>query len=157
MSKILFRQLDEQSHRTIRSGSLVVAFIAAIFLFGNPAEAQQPRNPLPPNRPTMPTVDPFNMPPVYSGDPMRTKAENKRLAYLNAERQKSLVIQTNRLVKLASELQAQINGDQHSPLTPDQVRQFQEVEKLAHNIREKMSTSVRPAPALDSGPFMSPR
>ena len=102
-------------------------------------------------------MDPFNMPPVTYGDPMRTKQDAKRLAYLNAERQKNLVAETNRLVKLASELHEQINGDSHSPLTPDQVRRFQEIEKLAHNIRDKMSASLNPAPSFDSGPFIPGR
>ncbi len=81
--------------------------------------------------------------------------EAKRINALNAERQKSLVSDTNKLVKLTSELNAQINGTHPASLTESQLHMVAEIEKLAHNIREKMCTSVRggqfgmPAPSLN--------
>jgi hypothetical protein len=150
MGSVLSRQSVKRSHR--EAGAALTAFAVAMFLFGTAAIAQRNNPPPPPPRPVVPSMDPFNMPPVIYGDPTRTKQDEKRLAYLNAERHKTLVAATNRLVKLAGELQAQINSEPQTPLTPDQVRQFQEIEKLAHNIRDKMSTSVRPAPSFDSGP-----
>src|SRR5579871_5996308 len=74
-------------------------------------------------RPTLPNIDPLDMPPVYDGgDPMKAKADAKRIQYLNTERQKLMVAETNRLVKLAADLNAQVNGEQHGQITPDQVR-----------------------------------
>lgn len=136
----------------------VGVIVSGVVAAGLQGYGQQQRNIPPPSpRPTLPNYDPLDMPPVYAGgDPIRAKADARRLQYLNVERQKSMVADTNRLVKLASDLNAQVNGEQHGQLTPDQVKQLAEIEKLAHNIREKMSTSVRPAPGFESQPVMLP-
>jgi len=76
--------------------------------------------------------------------------QEKRLKALNAERQKSMVAETNRLVKLAAELNAEVNGPHPRELSADQLRKVAEIEKLARNIREKMCTSVKAAPAIPS-------
>ena len=51
-------------------------------------------------------------------DPIETE---KRLRALNAERQKSMVSDTNKLLKLASELNAEINRENPDSLTPAQL------------------------------------
>jgi hypothetical protein len=98
-------------------------------------------------------LDERQPPPLGPNDPM---ALEKRLKALNAERQKAMVADTNKLVKLAAALNAEINGKHSGELTPDQLRQVAEIEKLAHNIKEKMCTSVRPAPMMQQPPLMSP-
>ena len=70
----------------------------------------------------------------------------KRINALNAQRQKALVADTQRLVKLASELNAEINSSHQAQLTPDQLRTIAEIEKLAHSVKQKMSTPVAPPP-----------
>ncbi len=72
----------------------------------------------------------------------------KRLKALNAERQKAMIADTNKLVKLVAELSAETNEKHPGELEPDQLRQIAEIEKLAHSIKEKMCTSVRPAPMM---------
>jgi hypothetical protein len=62
---------------------------------------------------------------------------------LNAERQKALVADTNKLLKLVRDLDAEIGAANPDSLTPDQLRRIAEIEKLAHSVKEKMSTSVR--------------
>jgi hypothetical protein len=73
---------------------------------------------------------------------------DKLLRALNAERQKSLVSDTNKLLRLVNELSAEIARANPGSLTPDQLRRVAEIEKLAHNVKEKMSTSVRGGPAF---------
>lgn len=81
----------------------------------------------------------------------------KRLDALNAERQKSLVSDTNKLLNLTAELNAQINSTRPDKLTEAQIRMVAEIEKLARNIREKMCTSVKPAPQFGiPGPGLIP-
>ena len=75
-----------------------------------------------------------------NGDPVE---QEKRLRALNAERQKSLVADTNKLLKLARELEDEVDHTNPDTLTPAQLRKVGEIEKLAHSIKEKMSTSVR--------------
>ncbi|MGA2167001.1 MAG: hypothetical protein ABSG62_02240 [Terracidiphilus sp.] len=72
----------------------------------------------------------------------------KRLRALNAERQKSMVSDTNKLLKLASELNAEISGENPDSLTPAQLSKLAEIEKLAHRVKDKMSTSVRGVPVF---------
>jgi hypothetical protein len=67
----------------------------------------------------------------------------KRLRALNAERQKSLVSDTGKLLKLMQELNSEVAAGNADELTPAQLRKVAEIEKLAHSVKDKMSTSVR--------------
>lgn len=87
------------------------------------------------------------------GDPVM---QEKRLNALNAERQKSLVSDTNKLVKLVAELNAEINGPHPASLTDEQVKKLAEIEKLAHSIREKMSSPVNGIPQMNAPAVIIP-
>lgn len=79
-------------------------------------------------------------------DDRDSEEREKQLRALNAERQKSLVADTNKLLRLAAELNAEINSANADSLTLDQLHKLTEIEKLAHSVKEKMSTSVRAMP-----------
>jgi hypothetical protein len=70
----------------------------------------------------------------------------RRLRVLNEERQKSMVSDTEKLLKLAQELNTEIGSGDQPSLTPIQVRKVADIEKLAHNIRQKMSISFAAGP-----------
>jgi hypothetical protein len=70
--------------------------------------------------------------------------KEKRLRALNAARQKSMVSDSNKLLKLAGELNAEVSRANPESLTRAQLRKLGEIEKLARGVKEKMSTSVRP-------------
>jgi hypothetical protein len=74
--------------------------------------------------------------------------EEKALRALNVARQKSLVADTDRLVRLVNELNAEIARTNPDSLTAAQLRKVAEIEKLAHNVKDKMSTSLRGLPAF---------
>jgi len=74
--------------------------------------------------------------------------EEKILRSLNAVRQKSMVADTDRLVRLVNELNAEIARTNPDSLTAAQLRKVAEIEKLAHNVKDKMSTSLRGLPAF---------
>jgi hypothetical protein len=75
--------------------------------------------------------------------------ENERLLHaLNADRQKSLVSDTNKLLRLVNELNAEIARANSDSLTPAQLNKLAEIEKLAHSVKDKMSTSVLAIPAF---------
>ena len=80
----------------------------------------------------------------------------KQLRALNAERQKLLVADTNKLLRLVSQLNAEIASEHPAVLTPEQLRKIAEIEKLAHSVKDKMSTSVRGTPAFQP-PFQPVR
>jgi hypothetical protein len=67
---------------------------------------------------------------------------------MNAERQKSMVSDAAKLLQLVTELNAEIEREKPESLTPSEVRQLANIEKLARNVKEKMSTSVR-VPSLN--------
>jgi hypothetical protein len=83
------------------------------------------------------TVDP--MLPMVDGtlDP-----NMRQLRMLNAARQKSMVSDAAKLLKLARQLDDEIAASHGSPLTPEQLRKIAKIEKLAHNVKMDMSTAV---------------
>jgi hypothetical protein len=71
----------------------------------------------------------------------------RRLRAYNAERQKSMVSDANKLLKLARELDDEVSRTKPDSLTAAQLRKVAEIEKLARSVREKMSASVPTSPA----------
>ncbi len=78
--------------------------------------------------------------------------QQERLRALNRERQKSMVSDTNKLLKLATELDAEIGVQNPVSLTPAQMRKLAEIEKLAHNVKDKMSYSAGGPPVTQPQP-----
>jgi hypothetical protein len=68
--------------------------------------------------------------------------EQQRLKALNAARQKSMVSDTNKLLRLVNELNEEIARGKADTPTPAQLHKVAEIEKLARNVKEKMSTPV---------------
>ena len=73
----------------------------------------------------------------------------KQMRALNAERQKELVSDTDKLLKLARELHAEIAAGGSDSLTPAQLQKIASIEKLARDVKQKMKLSVQaPGPPL---------
>jgi hypothetical protein len=70
----------------------------------------------------------------------------KMLKMLNAARQKSMVSDADKLLKLARELDEEIAAAKPDSLTPSQLGRIARIEKLAHNVKVAMSTSVGGGP-----------
>lgn len=83
-----------------------------------------------------------------TAEPGTPPYEQKRLRLLNAAQHKSMVSDTDRLLKLVNELNAEINNSVPTALTPEQLRMVVEIEKLAHSVKDKMRTSVQGTPTL---------
>jgi hypothetical protein len=71
----------------------------------------------------------------------------RRLRALNEMRQKSIVSDTNKLLQLANELNAEIGDANSEALTPGQLHKLATIEKLAHSVKDKMSTPIVGVPA----------
>ncbi len=56
----------------------------------------------------------------------------------NTERQKRLVNDTERLVSLTNQLKAAIASSGAEALTPEMLRQMDEIEKLARSVKNRM-------------------
>jgi hypothetical protein len=76
-------------------------------------------------------------------DPNNSAEAEKRLRMINAERQKTMVADTDKLLKLAKELNEEVTHSNSGELSAGQLRKVAEIEKLAHNVRDKMIMSVR--------------
>jgi hypothetical protein len=64
-------------------------------------------------------------------------AEKTRLAR-NVDRQKRLVSDTQRLLTLANELKTEVASSGTETITPEMLRQMDEIEKLARSVKDRM-------------------
>ena len=87
---------------------------------------------------------PFGNPPPNDDNPFVQRQMNA----LNAERQKALVSDAAKLLKLAQELNAEVETSKSDSLSSDQMRKIANIEKLAHNVKQKMSESVITGPSM---------
>jgi hypothetical protein len=76
--------------------------------------------------------------PVAPRDERTVKMEDEQAKLRNAERQKKLVEETTRLLALANELKAAVDKSDKNTLSLDVVRKADEIEKLAHSVKERM-------------------
>lgn len=110
-------------------------------LLALPGGAQYPtQRTSPPQMPTL--TNPMAGPYSNIGDPDPVQTE-KRLQALNALRQVSMVSDTNKLLKLARELDDEIRQSDSGSLDLAELAKVAEIEKLARKVREKMGQSMR--------------
>jgi hypothetical protein len=133
----------------VRRLTLALCAAGAMAACGASSHAQQP------SVLTSPSVGgyPQGGSPFAGGDDeVDSLQAERRLNALNAERQKALAADTERLLKLATDLNQQIAKSNSGALTPDQLRMLAEIEKLAHSVRDKMAMSLRgpPFPGMDA-------
>jgi hypothetical protein len=86
---------------------------------------------------------------VNDGNP-NDPDQARRYRLMNIERQKSLVADTVKLLKLANELNAVLAKEDASAPTQAELRKVADIEKLAHNVKEKMKITVTGQPAYRS-------
>lgn len=78
--------------------------------------------------------------PSYPHDmPSSPRLEEEQAKLRNIDRQKQLVDDTQKLLSLANELKADVDKSNKDTLSLDVVRKADEIEKLAHNVKEKMA------------------
>jgi hypothetical protein len=77
----------------------------------------------------------------------------QHLRALNADRHKSMVSDTDKLLKLARQLDAEIASNATDEMTPQELRKVAEIEKLAHNVKAKMAQSFGGGPEVRPGPI----
>jgi hypothetical protein len=93
------------------------------------------------------------MGPLSNDDDFDLVMVERRIRALNAERQKQMVTDANKLLKLAKELNDEVAAANTSSFTPDQLHKIAEIEKLARSVRERMTSEVGVA---ESPSLMSP-
>jgi hypothetical protein len=131
------------SSRCALYAALVVFVVMFAFV---PPSATQVTPPVYYSQMRPPASQPTFDTPAQPGDP-DSVAQERQMRALNAERQKSMVSDTNKLLKLVTELNAEVSNANSDMLSTDQLRKLAQIEKLAHSVKDKMSTSVRVTPS----------
>lgn len=115
----------------LRGGLALFLLLLGGVLGARPA-GQEPAPQHPFARQQSPFDDTIERDPVFIARQLRAR---------NAERQKSIVNDTEKLLKLAQELKTEIDIGNQSQLTLGELRKLAEIEKLARNVKQKMSIS----------------
>jgi hypothetical protein len=80
------------------------------------------------------------------------------LRQLIAAQHKAMVSDTDKLLKLVIQFNAEIDNSTPAALTPEQLRMVAEIEKLAHSVKDKMRTSAPEVPGfVDDAPRLRRR
>ena len=74
-------------------------------------------------------------------DEERAKIEKDMAKKANEQRQADLKRDTDKLLKLATELQQYVNKSNENVLSLEVIKKAEEIEKLAHSVKEKMKGS----------------
>jgi hypothetical protein len=72
--------------------------------------------------------------------------DQRRMKALNADRHRSMVSDTEKLLQLAKQLDSEIAGNSTDGLTSQEMKQVAEIEKLARSVKEKMARSFGGGP-----------
>lgn len=70
------------------------------------------------------------------------QAKNKNVDAANMERKRQITDDSARLLKLASDLKAEVDKTSKDTLSLGVIRKAEEIEKLAHNVKEKMKLTM---------------
>ncbi len=79
----------------------------------------------------------------------------RRIRALNTERHKAMVSDTEKLVKLARELDEEVASSPSGNLTPEELHKVAVIEKLARDVKSKMAQSFGDNPELRPPAFPS--
>lgn len=93
--------------------------------------AQNPRMPPMPQAPG----------PTSPEDEAKSKMERDMAKRANQERQAAIKRDTDKLLKLATELKDSVDKTNEGVLSLDVVKKADEIEKLAHSVKEKMKAN----------------
>ncbi len=114
--------------------SLCLFVIVLTLTFGAPsALAQNPKFP--------PMPDPSQEQQPSPEDQAKSKLERDMQKKANQERQAALKRDTEKLLKLSTELKDYVDKTNENVLSFDVVKKAEEIEKLAHSVKEKMKAN----------------
>jgi hypothetical protein len=119
---------------------LVVAGVAAIVLVPVVGEGLQVRDPgfrYPPSVTRIPDAN-------TQSDINGQDSKDKDFEAANAERKKQIANDSAKLLKLATDLKSEVDKTNKDTLSLNVIRKADEIEKLAHDVKEKMKLTVGP-------------
>jgi hypothetical protein len=99
---------------------------------------------------TLPSGAPVNARQDYDIPKTDPSEEARRLRALNVERQKRVVSDTNKLLKLTNEFNSEVARANSDSLTQAQLRKLAKIEKLARDLKLNMSATLQPTTGIQS-------
>lgn len=126
----------------MRCGLILAGALAVAVLACGVVGAQSSSAPVNPDRPYL-LPEANRLPDVNQQMEMReqqNKAQNYAAA--NAERRKQIADDSARLLKLAADLRAEVDNTGKDTLSLNIIRRADEIERLAHDVKEKMKLTV---------------
>jgi len=132
--------LDRKSARRCRNGVFACLIVMAALAAAAPPGQQAPSGNI--DKPYL-LPEANRLPDVNDQMKMRdqqTKQQN--FAAANAERRKQIAEDSARLLKLATDLKAEVDKTTKDMLSLNVIRKADEIERLAHNMKEKMKLTV---------------
>jgi hypothetical protein len=127
-----------QNRRWMRT---VICLFAGAFLVTAVDRGQQP----PPGSPDRPYLLPEANHPMDANQKMELQVQQQKKANYqaaNAERKRQLTDDSVHLLKLANELKAEVDKTDKDTLSISVIRKADEIERLAHVVKEKMKLTV---------------
>jgi hypothetical protein len=112
---------------------LATVMVLSLFAVGLPS--------LPAQNPTLPPLPQVSSPSdrtTPAEDEARSKLERDMAKKANQERQLALKRDTEKLLKLSTELKDYVDKTNENMLSLDVVKKAEEIEKLAHSVKTKM-------------------
>lgn len=101
-------------------------------------------HPASPSLPTKPSGVPANAREDYDIPSDDFSEDARRLRAINIARQEEIRADVKKIVKLTTELNAEAAGPPTDALTRDRMHKLGEIEKLARDIKQKMSVMMNP-------------
>jgi len=128
----------------LRGGRILVC-CAALALLAGVAQPAQQTGPGMPIRPMEMPTPALGNPTPDANDQMRMHEDNAKkqdFAAANAERKKQIADDSAKLLKLATDLKAEVDKTNKETLSLAVIRKADEIERLAHSVKEKMKLSM---------------
>jgi hypothetical protein len=119
----------------VRQAVLLFAFLLISFAFGL-SQQMHPRHSADP-----PTTDPQFGKNRNGADPDLKRMEREREKRMNKDRQAIIQRDTDKLLALSTELKQYVDKTNENVLSLEVLKKAEEIEKLAHQVKEKMKTS----------------
>jgi hypothetical protein len=119
--------------RLLRLAMFGLAFLAGVSGTYSPAQLAQPFPPQQQPAPARPGEGLSPMGPSISPEIQAQQARTR-----NSDRQKQLVKDTDKLLVLATQLKQDVDKTNKDVLSVDVIKKADEIEKLAHSVKERM-------------------
>ena len=114
----------------------VVGIVFLMGVSGTLSEGQMAPS-FPPEQQSPPLGRPgVDAPPL--GPPLSPQMQERQARSQNSERQKRLTADTDKLLVLATELKQEVDKTNRDVLSIDVIKKADEIEKLAHSVKERM-------------------